>query len=170
MKKVMVILLLIIISLTACSTNEPTEIVVKYGARMISNYSQNITSAVQIPVIFSTVVYDDSNYSSSSNMSRLTVNSAGKYLVGGAVQMYLDGSVLSDLQVSLAINGVSASNIYSANRQVSAYSGIIEVSSVVKLNAGDYVCILAFQDSGYKSHLTSSFNYTNTIWIQKVGE
>ena len=100
----------------------------------------------------------DAMHSTSTNNSRLTAPTAGKYLIVGAVRVPLDASFAPYLTLDLRLNG--STTIKSATATGTANKATtVELNAAVKLNANDYVEFrVSSSISGGQSSVTGSAN------------
>lgn len=113
-----------------------------------SSVVQNLTTSTQTPLTFDTEATDsDAMHSTVSATSRLTAITPGWYLLTGTVTFAANAT--GDRFVSFLINGatelarVDQMTVTTASRGPS-----LTTSTVLFLNAGDYVELTAWQNSG----------------------
>lgn len=118
-------------------------------ARVFKSGNQSIASATPTALTFDSETYDTNTiHDNVTNNSRLTAPIAGKYVVHGTVQW--DFSAAGNIRgMYFYKNGV----IYAALQFVpptlaGANGNIVAGADIIDLAAGDYVELLAFQDSG----------------------
>lgn len=116
---------------------------------IVTTTGQTVGNNSTVSLAFSSEVIDEGGYhDNSSNNSHLTAPSSGWYIVTGTVTW---SNNTSGRRIAGILQG-GATAIATA-RGLAAYgSGFgdlsLNVSAVVKLDAGDYVELTAFQDSG----------------------
>lgn len=138
------------------------------SARVYHNAAQSIPNATLAALSFNSERFDtDSIHSTSSNTSRLTCNTAGLYLITGAVAFDANAAGIRSLRVRL--NGAT----YLANQQVNASGGgldsMLTVSTLYQMAAGDYVEMVVYQNSGGSLNCQSASNYSPEFGMVKVG-
>jgi hypothetical protein len=85
-------------------------------------------------------------HSTSSNPGRLTCQVAGNYLIGGCVQFGMHATGRRYLAVRL--NGSWTLQLVQVAAVSSAFGVVLSVETFYPLAAGDYVELMAYQDSG----------------------
>lgn len=116
--------------------------------RVTHSTTQTVATATPTALTFDTETWDtNALHSTSSNTSRLTATVGGKYLVQGSFTWDINSSGFRAAHILK--NGAT---IYARKREptiVSATAGTwSQVSGMVDLAAGDYVELIATQDSG----------------------
>lgn len=110
---------------------------------------QSLTSGVAAAVSFDTTTVDTYGmHSNSTNNSRATAVVAGWYLITATIQ-YANTSAAHNRNVTINKNGVQVPQFGVAG--LSGDTGVFPMVSAgawVFLNAGDYVEVIAYQDSG----------------------
>ena len=130
------------------------------AARAIAGSSQTIPSSSVVVLNFATEVYDTADlYSSSTNPSRLTAPVAGIYRIA-ATGIWDSFSSTGSRRVWVEVNGETAHNtVVAPSSAVFTQS----LSTDLELAAGDYVEVLALQDSGSDNAIsTRSFTMS---WV-----
>jgi hypothetical protein len=90
----------------------------------------------------------------STNPSRITIETAGKYLVGAYLQFVANATGVR--VVSILLNG----STISGDQRVTAGAGVttnITPVALLDLAVGDYVEVLVFQNSGVSLNVTGNF-------------
>lgn len=136
-------------------------------ANVSRSTAQSCSSGVQTTISFDTEMYDLRNMWSSGAPTRLTVPSGmgGIYYIGG--QLEFDPNGVGSRQALLLVNGAVVARQAGDN----AGSGLpsrYNVSRDVALNAGDYVELAAFQNSGGTLNLNSTQRMPE-LWARRVG-
>lgn len=117
------------------------------AAARATNGAQTIATGASTALTFSAETFDTASlHSTSSNTSRMTVGATGVYDITGFVK-WTGSASGNQRQVAIRVNGLTTYN--------EAYlppSGGINLAMIVNdklsLTAGDYVEIMAFQDTG----------------------
>lgn len=111
--------------------------------------SQNASSSTDTAITFDTEDIDnDGGHSTSSNTSRFTAQTAGRYQVSGGVGW--NGNATGRREAIIAVNG-TRNNGSEAGVAVGGNANSVYVPSRTKtifLNVNDYVEIFGWQDSG----------------------
>lgn len=124
---------------------------------------------------FNTVTFDSERYddgglhSTSSNTSRITIARTGKYYISGSAAMA--GSALGAQRIlRVQLNGVT----FIASQEIVTLGGAsqpeLTVGTVYKLTAGDYVELVAFQDTGGALNLLALPNYSAEFSVQYLSQ
>lgn len=123
------------------------------GARVTSSLDLPIADQTATILVFNTVRWDESGVFDGGSPTRLTIPTTGKYFVfahlrfpphgGGTRQVYL----LRNGTETIALNGVGGGSHYAA----------LSVSTVAAFEAGDWVEVQVWQDTG--GPLVVSSNY-----------
>lgn len=134
------------------------------GAKVRRQSDQAIPDNTAHPLGFATEIYDTDSYFTvtTGSSTRLTVPANGTYLIVGnvwfeynttgirGIEIDKNGSVLTENNNYLSVNGTVALN----------------VSGIELLNAGDYVELIAFQNSGGP---LNALAYSTNFAIQRIG-
>jgi len=138
------------------------------GARVYNSATiSHATSGANQTLTFNSERYDDADYHSTvSNTSRLTVPQPGRYLVGGCVAFAANATGVRAL--TLRVNNTSSFAIQNTIALTGGNATILQVEAVYELAAGDYVELLAYQDSGAALNLTAAGNYAPEFWISRL--
>lgn len=118
------------------------------GCRVYNSTTQSITTGTGPPLTFDTEEFDtDGFHSTSSLTSRITVPAglAGKYLITGGTQFAASGAGTYRI-IAVTKNGVAVPP--HMRRGVAPTDPAFALSVVLDLLVGDYVEIIAYQDSG----------------------
>lgn len=118
---------------------------------------QSIPTGVYTALTFDVETFDTDNMHDNTNPSRLTVNTAGLYIIEGTVA-FSNGS--GYVECFVRINGSTAIVVNAVNELSSMGYTYIEISTLYNFNQGDYIELLVGQASG-----SSQFVYqTETIF------
>lgn len=138
------------------------------GAHVYHDANQAVTSgASDAYLALNSERYDtDTIHDVSTNNSRLTCKTAGKYLIIAGVEWGINGTGVRTLNIVLNRTTVIASVTVSAN----ANSGIRQQAmTIYELGVNDYVEVRAYQNSGGNLNVLASADYSPEFSIQKVG-
>ena len=131
-------------------------------AKVIPTSNQTIPgNSTETPVTFSTVVFDTSSFWTASYPTRLTVPQDGYYFVRGSLRYNTSGGNGTHRLAILKVDGSSI--IARINGNDSEGYPECEVTSLVYLTEGQYVELIALQDSGSNIALLSSGGFT--YWV-----
>lgn len=142
------------------------------GARVRSTSDQAIPDNTQTPLSFDTVNFDTDVMFSLSSPTRLTIQTAGKYLLTGNVLFAANAT--GQRQTNIARNGDQASgiflgrNVFPANT-VPGLGTAVNVVAVWDFAAAEYVQLLALQSSGGSLNVLFSAVYTASFSALRVG-
>lgn len=145
--------------LTAAELNDafsPPRCRLTNSAAFVHNSTGN-----NLAVTFDTETHDTGGmHSTSSNTSRITIptGGSGMYLLGGGVEFAANATGYR--QVALRINGttvIAGSRATSASGTVAT---LLMTNCIYPLNAGDYVELTAFQNSGGNLNINSAAEFT----------
>tara|TARA_R110000868_G_scaffold11064_3_gene54330 strand:- start:1072 stop:1572 length:501 start_codon:yes stop_codon:yes gene_type:complete len=129
--------------------------------RLTNSANISLTNNLATAVTFDTETHDTGGmHSTSSNTSRITIptGGSGMYLIGAGIEFAANATGTRD--VNLRINGTTiiASSRATATSATSATR--LMTNTIYPLNAGDYVEIMAFQNSGGALNITAASEYT----------
>lgn len=127
-----------------------SNLIVPPACSLYHSATQNIANATYQAVVFNSENFDtDAMHDTSTNTSRVTVNTAGLYQVSGYVTYNNNATGTRNLYVY--INGASAGNQQVASRGVTRTDGgahTVGLSGLVSLSVGDYIELVTYQTSG----------------------
>jgi hypothetical protein len=133
------------------------------GAKAYISSDQTIPNATWTAITFDSEVFDtDGIHSTVSNTDRFTVQTTGYYLLLGEVIWYGGGSGIRRI-TGIGKNGLAggAGTLAYAWNGVATFNNVQVCNTIVYLEAGDYVTLCAYQDSGGNLDLKSE-------WYQDV--
>lgn len=99
-------------------------------------------------------------HSTSSNTSRLTCRVPGLYVIGGGIQW--DTNTTGSRGASIKINATTYLQIQLAPAAAELHQ---QVTTLYRLSPGDYVELMAFQDSGGTRTVTAAGAYSPEFWF-----
>lgn len=137
-------------------------------ARVYNDANVSVANAgAGTALTFNTERWDTGNFhSTSSNTSRLTAPTAGLYSIGGCVRFA--ASSAGTRAVALRLNGSTVIDDVFIDVD-SAIAHTIKVGTEYQLAAGDYVELVAFQDSGGALNVLAAANFSPEFWIHRIG-
>jgi hypothetical protein len=137
------------------------------GARAYNNADQNSTSGAVLTVALNSELYDtDTIHDNSSNNSRLTCKTAGKYLI------------IANLTFAVHVTGVRYIDIYFGGATVLASLRILPngsqdddlcVSTIYSLAENEYVELRAYQNSTATVAVKYYGNNSPMFMMQRIG-
>lgn len=121
------------------------------GLRMEkTNNVQSINNATFTAVAFAVgdEIYDTENWHTSTNNTRVTLDTAGKYLINGSIEFVANAAGIRS--AALRING--STGTYIASQSSASLGSIlattVNVTMTIDLAANDYIELIAYQTSG----------------------
>jgi len=137
------------------------------GARVYSDAAKNIPNDTSTVIDLNQEDYDtDGIHDNVTNNSRLTCQTAGKYLITGCIRFASNATGIRSAFITL--NGGNPIG-YSGSQAVSGSATIQQVSTVYNLGVGDYVELKAYQISTVGLNSEVSADYAPTFMIQRIG-
>jgi hypothetical protein len=132
-----------------------------YGApacRAYHNAAQATTTAVALALALNSERFDnDTMHDTSSNNSRITFTTAGRYVVTGSIEFASNATGVRTCQIRLG----GATVIAGVNDvDVAASLCVLPVATVYSFSAAEYVELVATQTSGGNLNVNSSTNYS----------
>jgi hypothetical protein len=131
------------------------------SARLSSAAGQSIPNSANTALTFSAAEFDLMGMFTASD--RLTVPVKGAYLVGATVEFA--SSATGRRGLYLQKNGTT---LFAGHLQPATSYGAVTVTSLLRLDIGDYVRALAFQDSGGALALNTN-GWSSQLWIARQG-
>lgn len=133
------------------------------GCAVTNSGNQTATTGVNLTLTWDTESYDtDSYHSTSSNTSRITVPFSGKYLF--FCDVLWDTNTTGRRIAFFQKNGSVATSSVDTRGAVSSTEQVI--ATVLDLVAGDYVELIAFQDSGANRTISSTRTNFGCTFLQ----
>lgn len=119
------------------------------ACRVTHSTTQSLSDATETTLVFDTERYDtDAMHSTSVNTGRITFNKAGLYVVTGHIEI-ANATDYVDMYLMIRLNG-SGNGIAlerDAGPSTFAATRLLNISSVYKFAAADYVELRAYQDN-----------------------
>lgn len=138
------------------------------GARVYNSANISCASGAAVALTFDSERYDtDTIHSTTTNTSRLTATTAGKYQIGGSLFFANNTTGARGLQIQL--NGATAIAIVRIPTVGGTDVPALQISTVYDLAANDYVELVAYQTSGGALNVSASGNQSPEFWMYKVG-
>jgi hypothetical protein len=137
------------------------------SARVYHNANQSISSVGVTALAFNSERFDnDTIHSTSTNNTRLTCKTAGKYLIGGSVEWASNATGFR--QLLIRVNGSFYVDVGTVN-PISGDTTKQGVKTLYQLAVNDYVELLVFQTSGGSLNVNSVGAYSPEFWMVKAG-
>jgi hypothetical protein len=140
---------------------------VHIGARVYNSANIACANATVTALTFDTERYDsDSIHSTVSNTSRLVAPLAGRYLITGMMRYAAAANNTRYAQIRL--NGTT---FIASNSLIAAVSDNhdLSVATIYQLAAGDYVELIAYQNSGGSVNVVASGNFSPEFAMHWLG-
>jgi len=137
------------------------------GARVYHSVTQNIPSDAWTTLTFNSERYDtDAIHDLTTNPSRLTSKTAGKYEIGACVGFESNATGLRVVVIN--INGTPS---IGQNRSPAVSGGdtVLSAACVYELAVNDYVEVRVYQNSGVALLALSIGNVFPEFWMQRSG-
>ena len=139
------------------------------AARVYNSAAISIPDNTNTALTFNSERYDnDSIHSTSSNTSRLTATTAGVYQITGHVGF--QAGTTGRRQINLRVNGSTYIAIQDLPGTVPSSEVYLSVSADYKLDAGDYVELVAYQNDGSARNVLASGNYSPEFAMHRVSD
>jgi len=140
------------------------------GARAYNSADISIPTGADTAVTLNSESYDtDPNgeiHSTASNTSRMTIQTAGKYAIKGGGLFAVNGT--GQRLLKLRVNGATYIALSPTLKGDASLSVGQQVHGVYDFAAGDYVEMMAYQDSGGALNLSAFGVYTIWLAVAKV--
>lgn len=137
------------------------------AARSYNNTSQSIANNSNTVLSFNSERFDNDNiHDNSTNNSRLTCKTAGKYLILATV--IFDSNATGQRRAMITINGGGSIAVDSRSAISGDYTHC-NVSTVFSLGVNDYVECVVYQNSGGALNTSFPGNYFNEFIMARVG-
>lgn len=135
------------------------------GARVFNSAAISVPNNASTALTFDSERWDTDNiHSTATNTSRLTAQTAGKYIITGHVRF---ANNVTGRRVLLITLNVAATQIGDNSTSVTANGdGDLTVSTIYNLAVGDFVELYAYQDSGAALNVTAVGNTSPEFAMQ----
>lgn len=137
------------------------------AARVFNSAAITLTSGVGAVLTFDSERFDTGNlHSTVSNTSRLTAPITGLYLIGASVEFAANATGIR--QFTLRLNGTTIIGVI--DQVLSSAGGVtwLTTDTIYRLVAGDYVEVVAAQNSGGNLNVNASGNYSPEFWMFRL--
>lgn len=143
------------------------EVSIVQAARVYNSGAITLTTGVSTALTFDSERYDVGGlHSVAVNTSRLTIALAGVYEIGGGVAFATD--TVGIRGVSIRLNGTTTI-VLTRDTPIAGDETVLNVTTLYRLAAGDYVELIARQTSGGNLNVTVGANYSPEFWISRLG-
>lgn len=138
------------------------------GARAFRSAAQTISNDTWTAINFNDEAFDtDAYHDNSTNNTRLTISSAGYYLVGGSLLFAANSSGLRAIQIKHSTAGIVS---YTNKIPVSpSISTSLETTAHLYYQTGGYYELECYQNSGGNLDVEYWSLYSPIFWITKLG-
>lgn len=137
------------------------------AARVYHSANQSIANTTFTTLAFNSERYDnDGEHDNTTNNSRLTCKTAGKYRITANVQFASNATGYRE--VFFLVNGTTAiaDIIQDAN---ASFATTMSLSTTYELAVNDYVEVRVYQNSGGALNVSAVGNYSPEFMMEKVG-
>jgi len=142
------------------------------GARVYHSIDQTLSNNLGAQLAFDSEIYDTDNiHDNTTNNSRLTCKTAGKYIISASVvwEAFV-GAANAVVQITIRLNGTTnISSIKTPHSGAASVSIIQNVTTVFDLDVNDYIEVRAYQNSGGDLDVLAASNNSAEFTIQRVG-
>jgi|FLYN01.1.fsa_nt_gi hypothetical protein len=137
------------------------------GARVYNSANIPINNGAVVTVTFNSERWDtDGIHSTSSNTERLTAQRTGKYYIWAGIRFSDNGSGFRQLEVRR--NGTTPIASEIRVPVVTGFGYDMTIATVYDLNAGDYVTLVAYQNSGANLNLLAVGNLSPEFLMHRL--
>lgn len=137
-------------------------------ARAYHNADQSSTTSTQLACALNSERFDtDAIHDTSTNNSRMTCKTAGKYDIKGHMAFAANATGLREIAIRL--NGTT---LIALDNRISVSASRVTgltIATTYDLVVNDYVELIAFQDSGGALNVVNAANYSPELSIERVG-
>lgn len=139
------------------------------SCRLTNSTPITLTSTVRQSLTFDTEIFDtDSMHSTTVNPERITINTTGKYIVGGEALFTANAVGRRDLGIQVNSLGAFVVEVADTNAGAGINQGMT-CETLINLTAGDWIDLRARQDSGGNLDVISQSFYSPIFYAVKVG-
>lgn len=136
------------------------------GARAYNSGDINTASGAEVTLTFDSERYDtDAIHDLGVNPSRLTCKTAGKYQIIGNVKW--ESNIVEFRYLIIKLN--AATPIGFELQRASQSIDVLNVSTQYELAVGNFVELIAYQNSGGNLDVVNTGNYSPEFMMQRIG-
>lgn len=136
------------------------------ACRVYNSAVQSVANGVNTMLTFNSERFDtDSMHSTATNTSRITINTAGVYMLTASISFAPNAT--GRRQLAFRINGATYIAAH-AEVPISGLEHEMALAAVWKFAAADYVEVSALQTSGGALNVSAAGNYTpefSAVWV-----
>ena len=141
---------------------------VDIGCRVYNSSNISINNNTATALTFDSERYDtDTMHSTSSNTGRITIKTAGKYIIGATVEFAVNGTNIR--QIYPQVNGSTIIAVQSAPATSGTNQTRMVFNTIYSFAVNDYIELIAYQNSGGSLNVTVNGNYSPEFYAQKIG-
>jgi len=140
------------------------------GARVYNNANIAIPWGAWTALTFNSEWWDnDAMHDPDLNPSRITIRTAGKYLIGGGVQFAINAT--GNRALDLIVNGVTSIAMANSIALALASATRLSVNTAWQFSIGDFVELFAYQDEvgGAPLNVEATPARSPEFWAHKLG-
>lgn len=137
------------------------------AARVYHNVAQSIPTAVGTLLAFNSERFDtDAIHDVTTNNSRLTCKTAGKYLIFANVEFAANATGVR--YINIALNGATVIGSQTSLSSDVTIPARINASVIYDLAVNDYIEVNVYQDSGGALNVTSAANFSPEFGMVRI--
>lgn len=138
------------------------------GARVYNSGDTSINHATATSLTFDTQRYDtDGIHSLIANTSRLTCQTAGKYVINGNIRWA--ANAVGSRIIIINLNGITGIAQIIINTTIGAAKTDMNITTIYDLAVSDYVELQVYQDSGGALDCEANSNKSPEFMMQRIG-
>jgi hypothetical protein len=139
------------------------------SARVYNSTAISVATGTIQALTFNSERWDtESIHNTSTNTSRLTCQTAGKYVISGTIE-YASHADNGVRDVYIRLNGATLIGVSRHIMNNIANTGEVSVSTIYDLAVNDYVELCAFQNTGAAVNVTAAGNYSPEFSMVRIG-
>ena len=131
-----------------------------------NNASQSLISGSTTALTFATITKDNRGQFDSTSPTRITIRETGLYTIHGNARFAINSTGRRTLQIRKGGSTIIASVQGGA---IATYATDLSVSTIAQLAVGDYIELVAIQESGGALNVESQNDYSAKFSIAKIG-
>ena len=138
------------------------------SCRVYNSAAITCTTSVVTTITFNSERFDPFGmHSTSANTERITFVVPGRYLVGASIEFAANAT--GQRAATIELNAVTAITSILMDATAGALTARFPLVALYDFVPGDYIRVVAFQNSGGDLTVTSAGNYSPEMWAQRVG-
>lgn len=137
-------------------------------ARVFNSGAISIPNNVETALTFDSELYDtDALHSTASLTSRFTVPAGGgRFCLGGSIEFAANPT--GDRHLAIKVNGIAYYVVADSRLACATLPTRLSVATEFSFSAGDFVELVAYQNSGISLNIVRSSEYSPSFWIARV--